>query len=318
MKLLGIASAVHGLDGLKLTTSVVGGDSKDNIVLLDRNSRDLDPNSPKSVYEVFGEYLHRISEVVTQQRIEVVSAVPVVFGWPADLDLPQMVDHLSAQFTRYMLKDDKDKKYKRRKENETFQEKMVRSKAQMHKVKVLIEGYARANSQITREGIKFLPRGFRNFSRELPEEEVRSVIERIDPEWEQKFRTLKERAQTRSSAREGLKTEVRKIALDFVRFYFSQVSREDETRFFMTGAPSIPQMVQSERHNCFYGDEELRQIFAEVIIKVSQIDYNIALKCPRDPSSPQFSDVAATYVADNLDQLQHSSIKPQAVRVRTE
>lgn len=315
MKVFALASAIYGHDDLKFTTSVVAGESKDEIKVEDRIDRSLDPDSESNVSEAFNQYLATIKRLSGEQRRSIQIALPIIFGWPTSFDPTVLVSQIRKKFSRYTKKSPDIKPLR---PNASLEEKIAFSRNQSGIVEDLIINFAKLQQDFGIGSIDLHRRAYVDWGAEqqFTQEEVQlRATEERDEKWDENFRRLIERAATNIFSKQLLRQKVKEAAASLVRSLIL-TGLYDESRFIMTGYPNNTLFTENLRLNFFHGNDELRKIFAEEVIRLLRIKHNICIKCPRDPSSPPFSDVAATYIADALDMANHGRIRPTVVMVK--
>lgn len=317
MKLHAIASAIYGDPNLRITTTVVAGEQKDAISIERRSDAVFRQSSIADVTNVFTQFLEEIVRIASDQRQLVRSvALPVIFGWPPDTDHYELVTTLMGIFPQFFAGKKFHNPCLSYEAEDNSLTKVAKSKAQMARVATLVESFAEQDPRLKSVVVEFMSRGFINTTRDLSRSEIDAILAEPSNDQERQFIAIKERAATRPVAKQMMIKQVRVWAREFASSIKTHTGASGGSRFIMTGLPHLPEMISSIHRNCFYNDEELRQIFAAEIIRLLGIDHHIALKCPRDLSAPPFSDVAATFVADKLNLISDGVIKPQAVRVK--
>ncbi len=317
MKLYAIASAIYGGPELRSSTTIVAGEQKDAISIEKRDESSLHQLSTDDVAIVFTTFLDDIVRAASTQRQLVRSAtLPVVFGWPADTDHYDLIITLTRVFPQFLTGKRFNNPCCRYETSDNFPQRVAKSKAQMARIATLVESFAAQNPLLGSNAVRFMSRGFINSARDLTRSEIDAILATPINDEEQHFMAMKERASTRPVARKQMMNQVKVWAREFVINVLRQTATNGGSRFMLTGLPHLPEMLSSVHRNCFYEDEEMRQVFAAEVIRLLELDHHIALKCPRDQSAPPFSDVAATFVADDLDLANVGMIRPQAVRVK--
>ncbi|PIQ78284.1 hypothetical protein COV82_01310 [Candidatus Peregrinibacteria bacterium CG11_big_fil_rev_8_21_14_0_20_46_8] len=330
MEAFGIASAVYGRreDELKLTTTVVGGADKNEIRIRESKTFPLEQSVVPQIKEVFAEYLATIHRTVAAQREQVRDdiniAVPVVFGWPVTFDAHELIQSIRRGFPnitfRTAPKFGGSAAKSARKRREALQgavknpdDHFTFVRQQMGTVTDLLDGYAAMNG--IGASIAFHPRGFRDAREELQIAPSGQSLSDTEYKWIQEFERLRERAKTRLAARGLLNRHIETRAVTLLD-QLIKYNLEGENRFIMLRDFGDPESPQDRLWSQFLvGEDALRQHFAKCIIGILEYENNICIKCSGDPPSPPFADVAATYVADNLDRMEYGRVCPTAVMV---
>lgn len=310
-----LATAIHGVrntpDVLAITTSIVEGERKERIVVRDTVHQTFDPRKQDAVKAVIDAYLVQISAVVRRQRAEVPETmpVPIVFGWPVDIDRTDLVRHIGACFRENIAL--AQRLYEPNVSTNAGSEALYGQQM----VADCVIGHLAQQTDISFTDISFEGRGYMDQKKHLSEATRELVRASLASDHESEIRLLKSAAPYSRHAHEQLKAFVRKLASEFALIICANRNPAQHQSRFLTYGIAIDECRESEIYNCFHGDEELREIFTSIVIDILRTEHHIAIKCPRDASNPPFTDVAATYIADNLDLLKFGEIHPGSARI---
>ncbi|TSC79169.1 MAG: hypothetical protein G01um101425_806 [Candidatus Peregrinibacteria bacterium Gr01-1014_25] len=310
-KLYAINAAIHGTP-LRMSTSVVAGNSKEEIRTQETWTEPIQPKSADSVHAVLSLYLQRIGQVFVKQRLETDRVpLPVVFGWPAEFTSGALVANIRERFGDILPPPPRVSKKEKRERKAapmspmTMIEREKVSKRHMETVGQLVKCYTSRVLGATDGAIDFSPRAFTDTYADIPSQRDRMADRaRVhDFTWEIVFNALLEKAkagdtEAKRALDERVREQAREMALTLIQ---ARQLADGQGRFIMTGLPHPP-FTENLRLNCFT-ELNLRDVFARELIRIIGYRHHIALKAPMDPPSRPFADVGATFIADNFNAL---------------
>lgn len=307
--LLSITAAIHG-DQPKFTTTVVGGDRKNNIRMIGTWSESIDLRSEQSVRTVLDTYLTHIGDVLRRQRAETDQVpVPVVFGWPIAFTPGALIRNMHKAFGDLVpeprvTKKDRNARRERGSRELTAAERNRESQSKMHLIGDLVRAHCTRVLRMP-NAATFKPRVFTDnyAAMGVTDPAVEDRVRQRDLAWELVYMDLLECATAGDAvAMRALEQKVREAAEEMAySVAVAGLHGPGQNRFMLTGLPRPP-FTENLRLNCFV-PLHLREVFARELIRILGYTYNIAVKAPVDPPSKPFADVGATYIGDDLDRL---------------
>lgn len=276
MRIRGIASALHGVDTMHFTTSVVAAERKDSIVLESVWREKVDTSTIDSVIE---RYLETITHVLSHQKTDAPFVhVPIVYCTQEGPLIPAITTHLESQ------------------RSGDTEARATISSILREKLHALIPSSST---------FSFHPRGYQPHAfgcdiklnrREQPIEENKRIQRDA---W---IRNLfwKAKNENNSSAKQELDVLIQILAEQYAKRYLES-GGDASTRFFLLGSHA-PEFKESASYNMIQW-LDLREQFAKHLIQLLHIDHNICVKAPLDAPSPPTADITATYLSDILDEL---------------
>ncbi len=317
-KLQAIAAAVYGPSGNeRLSVSVIEGTAKNDIYLTETQSEQIKINSRPAVATRMKDFAAKVALVIGNQKQQTNKPVPLVFGWPAEFFSPDLVENTMRGFgipSSFMKKETAEPIFITRTQLATPHVRTAKySQRYMEIFGKLLSKYLQDSLKVAQADFEFRPRAFvdLDLTNDRSISELEAAIASEDrQEWGRVFMNLVQTAEGGDAqARSDLEDIMRHKAHLLVERYDSiafisgaSAINRDSTRFFMTGIPKEP-FISDVHLNCFTKLEGLRTVFAEEMIRLMDLDHNICLKAPCDPRNPPFTDVAATYLADQFDEL---------------
>lgn len=265
MPLYGIASAVHGGETLRWTTSTVVARSAGEIVLDDVWREEVDPGNAEAVRATIARCVDSVRRAVAARRGN--DTVAVVYCTQEGPRIPDMEAALGASPISKLV------------------ESAVR------------EGLPDPSS------ISFHPRGYkpRAFVCDVPvrRREGPTIEERARARRNAHLRDLYLKAEhdPGGEAMHRLGTYVDVLAERYAQRY-RESGWDASTRFFLLGS-HVPERKDDVQYNLIRWFD-FRKRFAEALIGHLGIDHCICVKAPLDPPSPPTADIAATYLADRM------------------
>lgn len=308
----GVAAAIYEAQSLRFATTVVKGVAKDQIEVVRTKTHDVDMSNPDMLAAAFQEYLATLKATVVDQRNALKAAIPIVLGWPQELNIERVGRVLERKFGKLVKGPHVAKGVER--------DRGINAAHLKYRdiVGQIINGYL-VNQGVGAEEFLYQHRGFLNPQRASASAHIDDIVEQVKHSKDERdIRALKARGKDRPVARNELIRLVKILAARNAS-RTRQVAHNaggNDHRFILTGLPGHPEMKELEYYNVFHDDNELRQIFAAEFMRILGIRYNVALKCCRDQPSPPFADVVATYLADLMDMYFHGEIRPAAVMVK--
>lgn len=260
----GIASALHGGETLRWTTSLVVANAADDVVLGDVWREEVDPCAPGAVRATVGRYVESVRAAIALQANG--TRVPVAYCTQDGPRIPEVERVLGAGH-----------------------------------MGSFVEG---ALSEALHDPalIAFHPRGYRPqaFGCDVRVKRRDATVEdRVRERRNIRLRDLYLKASDDEGgeAMAELRAYVDVLAEAYARRY-RESGWDASTRFFLLGS-HVPELKDDVQYNLVRWFD-FRRRFAERLIVLLGIDHCVCVKAPLDPPSPPTADITATYLVDRM------------------